>query len=71
MYWRAEPLRALKTNKRLFNSMRYLTGSWCRDVKMGLMFSLFFVPLISLAAAADVSEHTDKHQSKASSSHEK
>lgn len=51
--------------------MRYLTGSWCRDVKMGLMFSLFFVPLISLAAAADVSEHTDKHQSKASSSHEK
>lgn len=44
--------------------MQYLTGTQCRDTKIGLMLYLFSVPVISLqlqhfAPSADVSEHTD------------
>ena len=45
------PFSALKTRSRALNSILYITGSQCKDLRIGVMCSLLLVLVSTLAAA--------------------
>ena len=47
----AKPWTALKVRRRILNSILYLIGSQCSSVRIGVMWSYFFVPVSRRAAA--------------------